>query len=139
MTLSAVVQELGREGVLPFSKLWASNWPFYSPAAGLFEHYLVSAVIMLAPPPGDAYNFLLKYVLIPYPSYEHEFDKIQSHFLPSFDHQCLRLRWSHLYLRFQKGEISRLGPWNTRNTPSRHFLLLVEYLPGYCAVHPTFG
>lgn len=58
-----VVQELGREGVLPFSKLWASNWPFHSPAAGLFEHYLVSAVIMLAPPPGDAYNFLLKYVL----------------------------------------------------------------------------
>ena len=58
-----VVQELGREGVLPFSKLWASNWPFHSPAAGLFEHYLVSAIIMLAPPPGDAYNFLLKYVL----------------------------------------------------------------------------
>lgn len=61
-----VVQELGREGVLPFSKLWASNWPFHSPAAGLFEHYLVSAIIMLAPPPGDAYNFLLKYVLSGY-------------------------------------------------------------------------
>lgn len=55
-----VVQELGREGVLPFSKIWASNWPFHSPAAGLLEHYIVSAIIMLAPPPGDAYNFLLK-------------------------------------------------------------------------------
>jgi hypothetical protein len=55
-----VVQELGREGVLPFSKIWASNWPFHSPGAGLLEHYIVSAVIMLAPPPGDAYNFLLK-------------------------------------------------------------------------------
>ncbi|KAJ5202003.1 uncharacterized protein N7498_006666 [Penicillium cinerascens] len=60
-----IVQELGREGVLPFSRLWASNWPFHSPAAGLFEHYLVSAIIMLAPPPGDAYNFLLN--LISYP------------------------------------------------------------------------
>ncbi|KAL1989165.1 hypothetical protein VTN96DRAFT_3712 [Rasamsonia emersonii] len=60
-----IVQELGREGVLPFSKIWASNWPFNSPAAGLFEHYLVSVIIMLAPPPGDAYNFLLN--LISYP------------------------------------------------------------------------
>ncbi|KAJ5090843.1 hypothetical protein N7532_009527 [Penicillium argentinense] len=60
-----IVQELGREGALPFSKIWASNWPLHSPAAGLFEHYLVSAIIMLAPPPGDAYNFLLN--LISYP------------------------------------------------------------------------
>lgn len=61
----AVVQELGREGVLPFSKVWASNWPFNSPAAGLLEHYIVSIIIMLAPPPGDAYNFLVN--LISYP------------------------------------------------------------------------
>ncbi|KAI3181737.1 hypothetical protein DTO046C5_1158 [Penicillium roqueforti] len=60
-----IVQELGREGVLPFSKIWASNWPFHSPAAGLLEHYIVSVIIMLAPPPGDAYNFLLN--LISYP------------------------------------------------------------------------
>ncbi|KAL5333549.1 amino acid/polyamine transporter I [Aspergillus crustosus] len=60
-----IVQELGREGVLPFSKLWASNKPFHAPAAGLFEHWLVSIIIMLAPPPGDAYNFLLN--LISYP------------------------------------------------------------------------
>ncbi|KAL4960402.1 high affinity methionine permease [Aspergillus stella-maris] len=60
-----IVQELGREGVLPFSKLWASNKPFKSPAAGLFEHWVVSVIIMLAPPPGDAYNFLLN--LISYP------------------------------------------------------------------------
>ncbi|KAL4913216.1 amino acid/polyamine transporter I [Aspergillus aurantiobrunneus] len=60
-----IVQELGREGVLPFSRLWASNKPFKSPAAGLFEHWVVSLIIMLAPPPGDAYNFLVN--LISYP------------------------------------------------------------------------
>ncbi|KAL4996894.1 amino acid/polyamine transporter I [Aspergillus recurvatus] len=60
-----IVQELGREGVLPFSKFWASNKPFKSPAAGLFEHWIVSVIIMLAPPPGDAYNFLVN--LISYP------------------------------------------------------------------------
>ncbi|KAL4885502.1 amino acid/polyamine transporter I [Aspergillus karnatakaensis] len=60
-----IVQELGREGVLPFSRLWASNKPFHAPAAGLFEHWVVSIIIMLAPPPGDAYNFLVN--LISYP------------------------------------------------------------------------
>ncbi|KAJ9271256.1 hypothetical protein DTO212C5_2606 [Paecilomyces variotii] len=60
-----IVQALAREGVLPLSKLWASNRPFNAPAAGLLEHYIVSVIIMLAPPPGDAYNFLLN--LISYP------------------------------------------------------------------------
>lgn len=55
-----LVQELGREGILPFSRLWASNRPFNAPLAGLFEHWLVSVIIMLAPPPGDAYDFILK-------------------------------------------------------------------------------
>jgi hypothetical protein len=56
-----VVQKLGREGVLPFSSLFAGgNRPFNSPAMGLFEHYIVFAIIMLVPPPGDAYNFLLR-------------------------------------------------------------------------------
>lgn len=60
-----VVQEIGREGILPFSRFWASNKPFNAPFVGLFEHWLVSVVIMLAPPPGDAYNFILKYVILP--------------------------------------------------------------------------
>ncbi|CAI6333182.1 unnamed protein product [Periconia digitata] len=60
-----LVQELGREGILPFSRLWASNRPFNAPLAGLFEHWLVSVVIMLAPPPGDAYNFILNVISYP--------------------------------------------------------------------------
>lgn len=60
LTIFLVVQELGREGILPFSNFFASNKPFNAPLAGLFEHWLVSVIIMLAPPPGDAYNFILK-------------------------------------------------------------------------------
>ncbi|KOS22973.1 High-affinity methionine permease [Escovopsis weberi] len=60
-----LVQELGREGILPFSRFWASNRPFNAPLAGLFEHWLVTCVTILAPPPGDAYNFILN--LISYP------------------------------------------------------------------------
>lgn len=55
-----LVQELGREGVLPFSKFWASNRPFNAPLAGLFEHWFITAITILAPPAGDAYNFILK-------------------------------------------------------------------------------
>lgn len=55
-----LVQELGREGILPFSRLWASNRPFNAPLAGLFEHWLVTCITIVAPPAGDAYNFVLK-------------------------------------------------------------------------------
>lgn len=40
-------QELGKEGILPFSKFWASNWPFGAPFAGLFLHWIFSVVMML--------------------------------------------------------------------------------------------
>ncbi|KAK2594492.1 methionine permease [Conoideocrella luteorostrata] len=60
-----LVQELGREGVLPFSRFFASNRPFNAPLAGLFEHWLVTAITVIAPPSGDAYNFVLN--LISYP------------------------------------------------------------------------
>lgn len=60
-----LVQELGREGILPFSKFWASNKPLNAPAAGLFEHWCVAVIIMLAPPPGDAYNFILNVISYP--------------------------------------------------------------------------
>ncbi|CZR55965.1 probable MUP1-High affinity methionine permease [Phialocephala subalpina] len=60
-----LVQEIGREGVIPFSKLWASNKPRDAPFMGLFEHWVVSVIIMLAPPPGDAYNFLLNVISYP--------------------------------------------------------------------------
>ncbi|KAK9478196.1 amino acid permease-domain-containing protein [Lipomyces japonicus] len=60
-----IVQELAREGILPLSNIISSNKPFNAPMAGLFVHWLVSVIIMLGPPPGDAYNFILN--LISYP------------------------------------------------------------------------
>ncbi|KAJ3162580.1 hypothetical protein HDU88_006613 [Geranomyces variabilis] len=52
-------QALGRDGVVPFSKILASNRPFKSPLAGLAWHVIVTLVILLAPPAGDAYSFVL--------------------------------------------------------------------------------
>lgn len=50
-----IIQQLGREGVLPFSNFFASSKPFNSPMVGLFQHFIVCTVTILAPPPGDAY------------------------------------------------------------------------------------
>ena len=52
-------QALGREGVIPFSKLFASNRPCRAPLVGLAWHAVMTLILMLAPPQGDAFNFVL--------------------------------------------------------------------------------
>ncbi|KAK6206619.1 hypothetical protein LQW54_007571 [Pestalotiopsis sp. IQ-011] len=52
-------QEFGKEGLLPFSKFWASVKPFNAPAPALFLHWLVTVIILVAPPAGPAYNFIV--------------------------------------------------------------------------------
>lgn len=52
-------QELAKEGLLPFSRFWASIKPFNAPASALFLHWLVTVIILVAPPAGPAYNFIV--------------------------------------------------------------------------------
>jgi amino acid transporter len=54
-----VIQELGREGVLPYSSFFASNKPFNTPLVGLLTQYLASVLLMTLAPPGDAYLFMV--------------------------------------------------------------------------------
>ena len=54
-----VNQEFAKEGLLPFSRFWASIKPFNAPAAALFLHWIVTVVILVAPPAGPAYNFIV--------------------------------------------------------------------------------
>ncbi|CEP63494.1 Mup1p LALA0_S08e03752g [Lachancea lanzarotensis] len=60
-----IIQQLGREGVLPFSSFFATSKPFDSPAVGLLQHFIVCVVTIIAPPPGDAYNFILNLIVYP--------------------------------------------------------------------------
>lgn len=60
-----IIQQLGREGILPFPKFFASSKPFNSPFVGLLQHFIVCVVTIIAPPSSDAYNFILN--LISYP------------------------------------------------------------------------
>ena len=55
-----VNQEFAKDGLLPFSSFWASSSPYETPAAALFLHWLVSVVVIVVPPPGDIYTFLVE-------------------------------------------------------------------------------
>ena len=54
-----VNQELAKEGILPFSRFFASNKPFNAPAASLFLHWIVTLIVLIAPPSGEAYEFIV--------------------------------------------------------------------------------
>ncbi|KAK8044637.1 amino acid transporter [Apiospora rasikravindrae] len=58
-------QEFGKEGLLPWSRFWASVKPFGAPAASLFLHWLVTVIVLVAPPPGPAYNFIVQLYTYP--------------------------------------------------------------------------
>ncbi|KAF8193407.1 high affinity methionine permease [Pholiota molesta] len=60
-----VNQELGKEGVLPFSNFWKSDWPAKAPLTGLGLHWLVCNIVIFALPEGDAYNFVLNVISYP--------------------------------------------------------------------------
>ncbi|KAJ3537276.1 hypothetical protein NMY22_g5657 [Coprinellus aureogranulatus] len=60
-----VNQALGKQGVLPFSEFWASDWPRKGPLAGLALHWFVCAIVVYGLPAGDAYNFVLNVVSYP--------------------------------------------------------------------------
>ena len=55
-----VNQEFAKDGILPFSHFWASNEPYGTPAAALLLHWLVSVVVIIIPPPGRIYTFLVE-------------------------------------------------------------------------------
>lgn len=56
---SRALRECGRQGVLPYSKLWASTKPFGTPLLAIIVTWVVNLIVCLAPPPGDAYNFVV--------------------------------------------------------------------------------
>ncbi|KAH6661906.1 amino acid transporter-like protein [Halenospora varia] len=53
-----VNMELGRDGLLPFSS-WFTRRPQEYATPGLFLHWLVSVLVIILPPPGEIYNFLV--------------------------------------------------------------------------------
>ncbi|RFU25893.1 hypothetical protein B7463_g10429, partial [Scytalidium lignicola] len=63
---SRVIRECGRQGVLPYPKVWASTRPFGTPLAPYILKWGLTVLMILAPPAGDAFNFIVD--LQSYPS-----------------------------------------------------------------------
>lgn len=54
-----VNQELGAQGLLPMSSFWRKKNSAGAPGPGLFLHWLVSVLVIVLPPPGEIYTFLV--------------------------------------------------------------------------------
>ncbi|KZS95123.1 amino acid transporter [Sistotremastrum niveocremeum HHB9708] len=65
-TTGRIIQELGREAVLPFSAFFSSSKPFGTPMTGLLQQWLVGSLTIVLPPSGDAYIFILNLSSYPY-------------------------------------------------------------------------
>ncbi|KAI9647500.1 hypothetical protein NHQ30_003885 [Ciborinia camelliae] len=63
---SRIIRECGRQGVLPYPGMWASTRPFGTPLAAYALKWALTILMILAPPAGDAFNFIVD--LQSYPS-----------------------------------------------------------------------
>jgi phosphatidylinositol 4-kinase B len=53
-----VKQEFGKEGILPFSRFWASDWPCKAPSGALLLHWVFSVALILGSSTSDTYSFV---------------------------------------------------------------------------------
>ncbi|TQN65724.1 High-affinity methionine permease [Colletotrichum shisoi] len=58
-TIPRLLQELAKDGVLPFSNLFMENRPFRTPVYALLLHLGVTILFICAPPAGDAFSFVV--------------------------------------------------------------------------------
>ncbi|PWY89829.1 high affinity methionine permease [Aspergillus heteromorphus CBS 117.55] len=62
---SRMLRECGRQGVLPFTEFWTSTRPFGTPLGPYFVKWALTVVMILAPPAGDAFNFIVDLSIYP--------------------------------------------------------------------------
>lgn len=53
-----VKQELAKEGVLPWSRFWASDWPCNAPTGAIFLHWIFTVALVLGSHTSDVYVFV---------------------------------------------------------------------------------
>ncbi|KAH8699188.1 amino acid permease-domain-containing protein [Talaromyces proteolyticus] len=56
---SRILRETGRQGVLPWSKFWTNVKPFGTPLGPYVFQWSITIVMIIAPPAGDAFNFVV--------------------------------------------------------------------------------
>ncbi|KAF8972118.1 high affinity methionine permease [Flammula alnicola] len=63
---SRAIRECGRQGVLPYPRFWASTYPFNTPAGPYLLKWILTVIVIVAPPAGDAFNFIVDLQSYPY-------------------------------------------------------------------------
>ena len=53
-----VKQELAKEGILPFPRFWASDWPFNAPSGAILLHWIFTSALILGSNTSDVYTFI---------------------------------------------------------------------------------
>ncbi|WDK23611.1 high-affinity methionine permease [Colletotrichum graminicola] len=53
-----MLRECGRQGVLPYPGFWASTRPFGTTLGPYLVKWLLTIIMVVAPPAGDAFNFI---------------------------------------------------------------------------------
>ncbi|KAF5027072.1 hypothetical protein F66182_841 [Fusarium sp. NRRL 66182] len=56
---SRMIREIGRQGVLPFTTFWVSTKPFGTPIGPYLLKWLMTFIMIAAPPAGDAFQFVV--------------------------------------------------------------------------------
>lgn len=54
---SRLIREIGRQGVLPYPKFWVTTKPFGTPIGPYLLKWVMTVLMIVAPPAGDAFNF----------------------------------------------------------------------------------
>jgi amino acid transporter len=57
--ISRMNQEIFREGFLPYSKFFASNWPFGSPAPSLLIPFVITSSFLIIPTDSNIFNYAI--------------------------------------------------------------------------------
>ncbi|KAL1413321.1 hypothetical protein Q8F55_001080 [Vanrija albida] len=63
---SRMIREIGRQGVVPYPEFFVSTKPFGTPGGAVLFSWFMSLIMILAPPAGSAFNFII--ALQNYPS-----------------------------------------------------------------------
>ncbi|KAG6321604.1 hypothetical protein E4U44_004816 [Claviceps purpurea] len=56
---SRMIREIGRQGVLPFTDFWVTTKPFGTPIGPYALRWLMTFIMIAAPPAGDAFQFVV--------------------------------------------------------------------------------
>ncbi|KAE8135446.1 amino acid permease-domain-containing protein [Aspergillus pseudotamarii] len=65
VSYSRMLRETGRQGVLPWPRFWTSTRPFGTPLGPYLVQWAITVIMILAPPAGDAFNFVVDLSIYP--------------------------------------------------------------------------